>query len=123
MKGYFSHIGKVKDFKHVVLDEMKLDIASIKVKVHDDTVIPTYLVVKGVPGNREEVVRWELDYPDKPSICYHCYESGHLRRDCRNPSVPITTLLDCPNLEQCRVKGSYAQAVRSKESAKREKEG
>ena len=65
---------------------------------------------------------FSLDYPDKPLVCYCCYEIGHWRRDCRNPSVPITALLERPDLGQGGVKGSYAQAVRSKEAVEREKE-
>ena len=122
VKAYFGHIGEVKEFKQEEMDGMMSDTASIKVKLKEDAVMPAYLVVKGVPGDREGVVRWELDYPDKPSICYRCYQSGHWRRDCRNPSVPITALLARPDLAEGGVKGSYAQVVRSMDAVDAEEE-
>ena len=122
VKAYFGHIGEVKDLKQEVMDGMVSDTASIKVKLKEDAVMPTYLLVKGVPWNREGVVRWELDYPDKPIICYRCYESGHWRRDCRNPAVPITALLDHPDLAEGGVRGSYAQAVMSTDAVEAEEE-
>ena len=122
VEGYFSHVGEVKDFKQDDLNGMVMDSATIKVKLKEEVEMPTYLVVKGVPGNREGVVVWELSYPDKPMVCYRCYQRGHRRRDCRNPSVPITALLTRPNLAEGGVKGSYAQVVKSREADEAEEE-
>ena len=116
VEAYFRHVGDVKDFKRDVLEGMALDSASIKVKLNEGMEMPTYLIVKGIPGDEEGVVKWELDYPGKPSICYRCYQAGHWRRNCRNPAVPISALLAGPDLSQGGVKGSYAQAVRSQEA-------
>ena len=113
---YFSYVGQVKDFKQDEREGMTLDSATIKVKLKDGAVMPTYLIVKGIPGDEEGVARWELDYPGKPSICYRCYQAGHWRRNCRNPAVPITALLAGPDLAEGGIKGSYAQAVRSQEA-------
>ena len=122
VKAFFGHIGEVKDFKQEEMDGMLSDTASIKVKLKEDAVMPAYLVVKGVPGNREGVVKWELDYPGKPSICYRCHQLGHWRKECRNPAVPITALLAGPELSEGGLKGSYAQVVRSKEAKEAEVE-
>ena len=119
---YFSHVGEVKDLKQDEVNGMVLDSATIKVKLKDDVEMPTYLVVKGVPGNSEGVVVWQLDYPDKPMVCYRCYQQGHRRRDCRSPPVPITALLARPNLADGGVKGSYAQVVKSKEAERAEQQ-
>ena len=118
----FSHIGEVKDFKQDDIKGMVLDSASLKVKLKEEMEMPTYLVVKGVPGDKEGVVRWDLNYRNKPRVCYRCYQGGHWRRECRNPAVPITALLARTDLAEGGVRGSYAQAVKSKEAVQAETE-
>ena len=120
--GYFEHIGETKDFKQDTVDGMEMDSATIKVKNKENTTIPAYLAVKGLPGNSEGVVLWELDYPDKPMVCYRCYEQGHRRKFCRSPRVPISALLARPALTEGQggVRGSYAQVVKSAEALRLE---
>ena len=119
---YFSHVGNVKDFKQEDVLGMTLDSVTLKVKLKEDMEMPAYLVVKWVPGDKEGIVRWDLNYADKPKICYRCYQGGHWRRECRNPSVPIAALLARKDLAEGGVRGSYAQAVRSKGAVQAEKE-
>ena len=56
-------------FKQDVIKGIVLDSATIKIKLTEGAEMPVYLVVKGVPGDMEGVARWELNFPDKPSIC------------------------------------------------------
>ena len=107
-------------FKQDVIKGIVLDSATIKIKLTEGAEMPVYLVVKGVPGDMERVARWELDFPDKPSICYKCYQVGHWRRECKNPSVPISALLARTDMAEGGMKGLYAQVVRSKEAKEAE---
>jgi hypothetical protein len=69
---YFAHVGEVKDFKQDDVDGMVMDSATIKVRLREESTIPAYMVVKGLPGNSEGVGMWELDYQDKPMVCNRC---------------------------------------------------
>ena len=121
---YFSHVGETKEFKMDEVDGILMDSATIKVKVKEKTRIPAYLVVKGLPDQSDGVAVWQLDYEDRPLVCFRCYEQGHRRRDCRAPSVPISALLARPALTEGQggVKGSYAQVVKSQDAVRLEEE-
>ena len=121
IEDHFKPMGEVKDLEFAKVGNIELDEVNLKVKLKEEVIMPAFLVVRGVPGDDLAVDRWELDYPGKPMVCYRCYNSGHRKRDCRNPTVPLEALLSRTDFTEGGVKDSYAQVVRSQAAAEAEK--
>ena len=113
----FDQYGEVKQLQFLELEGVKYNQATLLVKVRDGAELPVIVYSQRSTGPAEAMERWEVDYRGRPrTVCYGCFQAGHIRRDCAGAPVTVAQLS-----RPGRMPGTYAQVARRQEDLENER--
>ena len=91
----FKQFGDVKEVAFVTFGpkKVKFNKINLKVKLAEGKSLPGFVMAPIGEGGME---RWEVTSkgPGGPKVCLHCYQPGHIRKQCRNQAPTMAEVVE-----------------------------
>ena len=111
----FKQFGNVKEVAFVTFGpkKVKSNKINLKVKLVEGKSLPGFVMAPIGEGGME---RWEVTSkgPGGPKVCLHCYQLGHIRKQCRNQAPTMAEVVE----GKAGGAISYAQVLAGTKAAK-----
>ena len=111
----FKQFGDVKEVAFVTFGpkKVKSNKINLKVKLVEGKSLPGFVMAPIGEGGME---RWEVTSkgPGGPKVCLHCYQPGHIRKQCRNQAPTMAEVVE----GKAGGAISYAQVLAGTKAAK-----